>query len=270
MDHAHVQDIGLFLILVDSFSGWPEVIKVNNREATTVKAVLQSVFSRNEVLEVLVSENAAEFHDTTLHQWLKKIGCVPYKTPPYYLQSNGAAERMVETVKMGLRAYSPDKGLLCGYLSRMLLSYRTISHAGRSRSLSEMMGRQLRSPLTMSFESGTPLWYRKRPESKPEPASFISQAGLNTAIILTNNSSGTLAHCDQINKRLNEPSILMNNEDSMRYDHINNEKIDPCNSDKSDMSELRVAKEEPKQNTVDKGAKANTFQGCEAYSTVFY
>ncbi|XP_065678959.1 uncharacterized protein LOC136093693 [Hydra vulgaris] len=155
---------------------------------------------------------------------------------------------MVETVKMGLRAYSPDKGLLYGYLSRMYLSYRTIPHAGRSRSPSEMMGRQLRSPLTMSFESGTPLWYRQRPDSKPEPASFISQAGLNTAIILRNNSSGTLAHCEQINKRLNEPSILMNNEDSMRYDHVNNEKIDPCNSDKSDMSELRVTKEEPNQN----------------------
>nr|XP_047132676.1 uncharacterized protein K02A2.6-like [Hydra vulgaris] len=117
MDHAHVQGIVLFLILVDSFSGWPEVIKVNNCEAATVKAVLQSVFSRNGVPEVLVSDNAAEFHDTTLHQWLKKIGCVPYKTPPYHPQPSGAAERMVETVKMGLRAYSPDKGLLCGYLS---------------------------------------------------------------------------------------------------------------------------------------------------------
>ena len=27
MDHTHIRDIGLFLILVDSFSGWPEVIK---------------------------------------------------------------------------------------------------------------------------------------------------------------------------------------------------------------------------------------------------
>ena len=45
----------------------------------------------------------------------------------------------------------------------MLLSYRTIPHAGKSRSPSEMMGRQLRSLsclyLTMSFESGSPLWY---------------------------------------------------------------------------------------------------------------
>ena len=173
------------------------------------------------------------------------------KERPYHPQSNGAAERMVETVKMGLKAYSPDKGSLCGYLSRMLLSYRTLPHAGRSRSPSEMMGRQLRSPLTMSFESGTPLWYRQKPDSKPELAAFISQAGLNTAIILRNNSSGTLAHCDQINKRLNEPNTRMNNEDDIHDDPINNEKLDPSNSDRSDihdMPEPLVTKEEQIQN----------------------
>ena len=76
---------------------------------------------------------------------------------------------MVKTIKMGLKAYSPDKDLLSGYLSRMLLNYRKIPHAGKSRSPSEMMERQLRSPLTLSFESGSPLWYRQRPDSKPEP-----------------------------------------------------------------------------------------------------
>ena len=57
MDHASIQGVGLFLILIDAFSGWPEVIKVNNREALTVKTVLQRVFSRNRVPEVLVSDN---------------------------------------------------------------------------------------------------------------------------------------------------------------------------------------------------------------------
>ena len=61
IDHASIERVGLFFILVDAFSGWPEVIKVNNREVLTVKTVLQSVFSRNGVPEVLVSDNAAEF-----------------------------------------------------------------------------------------------------------------------------------------------------------------------------------------------------------------
>ena len=139
------------------------------------------MFSKNGVPEVLVSDNAVEFHDTTLCQWLKKIGYLPY-----HPQSNEAAERMVKTIRMGLKAYSPDKGLLSGYLSRILLSNRTIPHAGKSRSPSEMMGSQLRSSLTMSFESGSPLWYCQRPDSKPEPG-FTSKAGQNTAIIMRNN-----------------------------------------------------------------------------------
>ena len=109
MDHASIQGVGLFLIFVDAFLGWPEIIKVNNLEARLVKTVLQGVFSRNGVLEVLVSDNAAEFHDTNLCKWMKKIGCLPYKTPPYHPQPNGAAERMVKTIKMGLKAYSSIK-----------------------------------------------------------------------------------------------------------------------------------------------------------------
>ena len=51
MDHAHNKDIDLFLILVDSFSGWPEVIKVKDRKTPNVKQVLRTVFSKNEVLK---------------------------------------------------------------------------------------------------------------------------------------------------------------------------------------------------------------------------
>ena len=46
MDHAHIQDIGLFLILVDFFLGWPEVIKVRDRKATTVRQILRTIFAK--------------------------------------------------------------------------------------------------------------------------------------------------------------------------------------------------------------------------------
>ncbi len=40
MDHAYIQDIGLILVLVDAFSGWPEAIRVKDRSVTTVMMVL--------------------------------------------------------------------------------------------------------------------------------------------------------------------------------------------------------------------------------------
>jgi hypothetical protein len=52
MDHAHISGVGTLLILVDAFSGWPEAIRVPDREARTVQLVLQSVFARNGVPRV--------------------------------------------------------------------------------------------------------------------------------------------------------------------------------------------------------------------------
>ena len=45
----------------------------------------------------------------TLVYGCKKIGCKPDKTPLYHPQSKGLAERMVQTVKMGLKAYTQQK-----------------------------------------------------------------------------------------------------------------------------------------------------------------
>ena len=45
MDHAYVENEGLLLILVDAYSGWPEVVKVKNREAKTVMNVLRVIFA---------------------------------------------------------------------------------------------------------------------------------------------------------------------------------------------------------------------------------
>ena len=59
--------------------------------------------------KTLVSDNAPKFWNEDLNLWLEKIGCKPYKTPPYHPQSNGLAERMVQTVKTRLKAYSQQK-----------------------------------------------------------------------------------------------------------------------------------------------------------------
>ena len=43
MYHEHIKDIGLFSILVNSFSRWPEVIKAMKRKSTTVNHVRRTV-----------------------------------------------------------------------------------------------------------------------------------------------------------------------------------------------------------------------------------
>ena len=194
MDHGHVPGIGLLLILVDSFSGWPEIARVPDRQASIVIRVLRNIFARNGIPRTLVSDNAAEFGDSDLCGWLERIGCRQVKSPPYHPQSNGATERMVQTVKRGLKAFNKERSSFEAYVARLLLSYRTVPHAGRLQSPSALMGRQLRSPLTMAFDTDQCLWY-KRPGASPEMARFVVQMGQNSAMVIRGEDElPTLAH----------------------------------------------------------------------------
>ncbi|PAA93146.1 hypothetical protein BOX15_Mlig023152g1 [Macrostomum lignano] len=182
MDHACVPRVGLLLILVDAMSGWPEAVRVQNRDAATVKRVLQTIFARNGVPHVLVSDNAAEFHDANLIAWLERIGCRAIKTPPRHPQSNGLAERMVQSIKRASAAWDQSESYE-SFLSRVLLNYRCVPHAGRQQSPSQLMGRQLRNPITMRTPIGASLWYTPGDQQRQERAEFVVQKGTNTALI---------------------------------------------------------------------------------------
>ena len=60
------------LILVDSFSGWPEVIRAPDKKISTIKQILRVIFSRNGIPKTLVSDNAPEFCDEDLNLRLEK------------------------------------------------------------------------------------------------------------------------------------------------------------------------------------------------------
>ena len=101
--------MGLLSILVDYFSGWPEIIREPDKKSSTIKQILKVIFSRNGIPKTLVSDNAPESCDKNLNLWLEKIGRKSYKTRPHHPQSNWLAERMMQTVKMGLKACSQQK-----------------------------------------------------------------------------------------------------------------------------------------------------------------
>ena len=106
-------------------------------------------------------------------EWLRKIGCMPYKTPPYHPQSNGIAERVVQTVKMNLKAFSPFNQNFEAYTPNLLLSNRTVPLADRKQSPSALMSWQIRAPITMSFVIEEKVWYKRNKEAEPDRANFI-------------------------------------------------------------------------------------------------
>ena len=63
MDHAYITGVVLLLILVDSFSGWPEVIRVLDKKSSTIKQILRIIFFRNGIPKTLPPDNAPEYYD---------------------------------------------------------------------------------------------------------------------------------------------------------------------------------------------------------------
>ena len=198
MDHCVVDGAGLILILSDAYSGWPEAIVVPDRTTETTMKVLRAVFARNGIPVTLVSDNAPEFKAEKFTSWLRQIGCKPMNSPPYSPPSNGQAERLVRTLKDALKAWNHAIPFQ-HFLQKVLLTLRTAKPSGgRPNSPDIMMwNRRLRHPLTMRERVGEAIWLRNHTDSEPKKATFISQQGQNTALVLVENQGMRLAHRNQ-------------------------------------------------------------------------
>ena len=161
------------------------------------ETVLRTILARN---AVPITDNASNFCNESLVSWLRKIGYMPYRPPPYHPQSNGIAERMVQTVKMGFKASSPFDQNIEAYITNLLLNYRTVPHVDRKQSPSALMCRQIRAPITMSFTIEEKVWYKRNKQADPERAKFILQKELNM-VVLDKKGQPILTHVDQFRDR---------------------------------------------------------------------
>ncbi|CAH8637620.1 unnamed protein product [Dicrocoelium dendriticum] len=91
-----------YLVLVDSFTKWPDVIPVNNPTAQHTINELEKLFRYFSLPEVLVTDNGTQFTSTSFREWCKEKGIHQMFSPPYHPQLNGQAERFVDTFKRAL------------------------------------------------------------------------------------------------------------------------------------------------------------------------
>ena len=71
MDDAYITEVGLLLILVDSFSGRPKVIHVPDKKSSTIKQILRVIFSINGIPKTLVSDNPNFEMKILIYGWKK-------------------------------------------------------------------------------------------------------------------------------------------------------------------------------------------------------
>lgn len=117
-----------FLILVDSFTKFIQVWAMKDMTCSEVSSKLRTFFSTFGIPEELVTDGGPPFQSSMFAEFCNLNGIRMLKSPPYHPQSNGLAERVVQTVKVGLKKALSDpstKGLkLQIQLDNWLFRYR--------------------------------------------------------------------------------------------------------------------------------------------------
>ena len=107
-----------YLIIIDNYSRWIEVSSLQKTTSGSIVNNCKSVFSRNGILELVISDNGPQFISKVFLDFSNRFGFVHLTSSPHYPQGNGEAERAVQTIKNLIKKASDP------YIA--LLNYRSI------------------------------------------------------------------------------------------------------------------------------------------------
>ena len=140
-----------YLLVVDYFSRYPEVIKLSSTTSSNIIALLKTIFARHGIPEVLRTDNGPQYAAKEFSVFAKSYGFQHIISSPRFPQSNGQVERMVQTIK-GLLKNSSDPHIA-------VLSYRATPMPWCGLSPSELlMGRRIRTTLPQTKRNLIPSW----------------------------------------------------------------------------------------------------------------
>ncbi|XP_063879465.1 uncharacterized protein K02A2.6-like [Scylla paramamosain] len=92
-----------YLIIVDAYSKWPEVVPMKlTTSCATIKALMQ-MFATHGLTERLVSDNGPQFTSQEFKDLLKINGIQHVLSTPYHPSTNGEAEKSVQTFKHNMK-----------------------------------------------------------------------------------------------------------------------------------------------------------------------
>ena len=140
-----------YLLIVDYFSRYPEVIKLKSTTSRGIIEAMKAVFSRYGIPQTVRSDNGPQYSSEEFSKFAAEYNFYHETSSPHFAQSNGQAERTVQTMKNLLRE-STDPYMV-------LLTYRSTPLPWCGLSPAELlMGRCLRTNLPQVVDRLKPTW----------------------------------------------------------------------------------------------------------------
>lgn len=137
---------GEYLLMVDSYSGFFDFRQLRHSNSKEVIENLKSWFATHGIPEKLESDNGPQYASMEFRQFASTWGFTHSTSSPKYPQSNGLAERFVQTAKNMLRKCTKDNT----DIKLALLMYRNTPRSDVLGSPSQrLMSRNTRSHMTM-------------------------------------------------------------------------------------------------------------------------
>ena len=114
------------LLVVDSFSKWPEAFAIHSIDAATIAKILyEQIFCRFGAPSVLVSDLAQNFMSTLVKALCNIFGVRKNNTSAYNPKSNSACERVNSQINRALRTYvNPQQDDWPSILPGILMAFR--------------------------------------------------------------------------------------------------------------------------------------------------
>ena len=109
-----------YLLVVDYFSRYPEVVKLSSTSSNQVIAALKTIFARHGIPDTVRSDNGPQYSSQEFAMFASSYGFSHITSSPRYPQSNGQVERTVQTIK-NLMKKSTDPHVA-------ILTYRATPH----------------------------------------------------------------------------------------------------------------------------------------------
>ncbi len=227
IDYAGPLEGKMYLVIIDAYSKWMDVHVVDHATSAVTIKKLRQTFANQGLPEVLVSDNAACFVSEEFKEFLQENGIRHLTSPVYHPNSNGLAERAVQTFKC---VFKKITGTIQCRVSKFLLHYRSTPTTVTGLSPSEMLNkRRLRTRLDLVFPNvekrvyqGQEKYQRRKPGQdrefqvgeKVHVQTFGSGSKWSTGVVAGNTPSKVIVdtpergeiyrHKDHVRKRHSE------------------------------------------------------------------